>query len=201
MPTSSPETSRTTRRTLIGAMLGLAALDARAGNGLPLSGRQSRFVWVEPAPSMQPLMLWDLKQRVAPLVPPKSGTLLVNVWATWCPACREELPSLAGALPVLARRGIEIAAISIDTKPTVAVAAYLQGLGATRLRAFHDPDGTLLSAERADGTSSPFQRWRMPLTFVIDQESHVRGYMPGRVDWLTGDGLAVLATLSASSHF
>ncbi|ACL61401.1 hypothetical protein Mnod_6634 [Methylobacterium nodulans ORS 2060] len=55
--------------------------------------------------------------------------------------------------------------MSIDTRPAEAVTAYLHKYGATALRAFHDPGAAVLSAERPDGTASPFQRWSMPLTF------------------------------------
>ena len=98
---------------------------------------------------------------------------------------------------MLARLGVKVAAVSIDTKPADTVAAYLRKVGAVQLQAFHDPDGAVLAAARADGTSSPFQRWRMPLTFAVDPGGRVRGYMPGRVDWLSPEGTAFLKALSA----
>jgi len=85
------------------------------------------------------------------------------------------LPTLAAALPVLDRLGVDLAAVTVDDGPSAPVAAFVRNVGADRPRVFHDPNGRAFSAGYHDGVPSPFQLWRIPLTYAIDRRGLVQG--------------------------
>lgn len=194
---SNPEGWRPTRRCLVSGAASLLA-PAALGAELPiLRSDLKQFVQFEPCPVMVPLPLRDLLGRAATLGPPRHGALLVYVWATWCPSCPQQLTRLARDRMALARLGVEVATVSIDTRPAADVSAFLARHAAAGLPVFHDPGGSALVATRRDGTSSPFQRWSMPLTFAVDGTGAVRGYIAGAVDWLRPESQTFLKALSA----
>lgn len=197
MPTSNPDPWRPTRRMVVSSALGLVAPPACAGVLPSLRGNRGPFVLFEPQPAMYPLALHDLLGRPAILGPSRRDAQLLYVWATWCPACPVELPHLARNQAALAPYGVTVSTVSIDTRPAADISAYLRRYYATELKVFTDPDAVALSAKRPDGTSSPFQRWSMPLTFAVDRTGHVRGYVSGSVDWLRPEGRTFLQALRA----
>lgn len=88
--------------------------------------------------------------------------VLINLWATWCGPCREEMPILQDAH---VRYGDEIAFLGVDTKDNPErAAAFLQELGVTYPQAV-DLDGRLLVEHlRVPG---------LPVTVVLDPEGKI----------------------------
>lgn len=194
---SNPDAGRLTRRAFAGCALAALATSSPAVALPLLRGARKQFVEFAPQPTMQPLRLRDLAGRAATLAAPRRSALLLYLWATWCPSCPVELPRLSREQAAMAARGVGVVTVSIDTVPAAAISAYLQRHGAGGLRVLHDPAGAALLADRPDGTASPFQRWSMPLTFAVDRDARVRGYIAGGVDWLKPDSLAFLDALAA----
>ncbi len=98
-----------------------------AAAALVVLGGQALLAALQPPPRMLPqLSLRDLQGRVLPLRSLRGQPLVINLWATWCPPCRRELPMLLaqagmhpGARIVLADQG----------DPAAAVDALLRSLG------------------------------------------------------------------------
>src|SRR5512142_634832 len=85
---------------------------------------------VDPAPGEQApaLELTDLDGAKVSLAKLKGQVVVVNFWATWCPPCREEMPSLVALGKELAARHpgkFKLLAVSLDEKAE-AVRAYLK---------------------------------------------------------------------------
>jgi YD repeat-containing protein len=74
---------------------------------------------------------------------PKAGRpLVVNLWATWCAPCRDEMPVLAQAQA----DNSHIDLVLVNQKESAAVVqAYLEQLGLRSARSLLDPDGALAS--------------------------------------------------------
>jgi cytochrome c biogenesis protein CcmG, thiol:disulfide interchange protein DsbE len=102
----------------------------------------------------------------------RGRVLLLDVWASWCVPCKQELPMLNAMADRLKQRGIEILAVSVDQQRGNVV-KFLRGHGRWSLTIAHDPGG--LIAER-------LQPEKMPTSYIIDRAGIVRyvnaGFVP-----------------------
>lgn len=88
--------------------------------------------------------------------------VLVNVWATWCPPCIEEMPDLQNLYVQMKREGVpfEILGVSIDALGADPVRKWVDRFGLT-FPILLDPRGTVKKLYRTTG---------VPETFVIDPQ-------------------------------
>ena len=102
----------------------------------------------------------------------RGQVVVLNFWATWCPPCVEELPSLMTMQNRMKGKGVVVLAISIDVDGD----AYHRFLKQhdVNLLTIRDPDQKV---SRVYGTSG----W--PETFIIDREGVLRRKFVGPVDW------------------
>ncbi|HEY5300526.1 MAG TPA: TlpA disulfide reductase family protein [Acetobacteraceae bacterium] len=100
--------------------------------------------------------------------------VLVNLWATWCPPCVAELPSLAALARTLAPRGIHVLPVSADRGGAKTVEAFYAAHAITDLPVLTDADSALMHAFAPAG---------LPTTYVIDAEGRIVGIEEGGMDW------------------
>lgn len=133
------------------------------------SRRTDRAISVDrlsrPAPELTLRSHDGLVTRMSDL---RGSTVVLHFWATWCPPCREELPSL---LEFAASSPVKLLAVSVDPEwPTV--------------RRFVDDDSIenvfLVSP---DVVSDAFGVDELPQTFVIDSAGTLRLHFRGAQDW------------------
>jgi thiol-disulfide isomerase/thioredoxin len=91
------------------AML-LLGLAAQAADLPPLT---HNLTAVEDAPPAPPLRLIDLDDEEIDLEALRGKVVVVNFWATWCPPCRREMPSLERLKLATAEQGVEVLAVNI----------------------------------------------------------------------------------------
>lgn len=106
---------------------------------------------------------------------------LVNFWATWCPPCRQEMPSMERLYRRHKDHGFTILAVSIDTN-TRAVPPFVKRFGLTFPVAL-DPSGV--------AANDYFVR-SIPASFLIDRGGNIIALALGARDW---DGTAADALL------
>ena len=114
----------------------------------------------------------------------RGQVLVLNFWATWCPPCVEELPSLMTMQNRLKGNGVVVLAISIDVDGD----AYHRFLKQhdVSLLTVRDPEQKVSSVY---GTSG----W--PETFIIDRQGVVRRKFVGPVDWTSPEVMQFLSKL------
>jgi thiol-disulfide isomerase/thioredoxin len=105
--------------------------------------------------------------------------VVLNFWATWCPPCVAELPSLDRLSQALAGSGIEVVAVSEDLGAVAAakVRAYYAAHGIGHLPVLVDRYGKAADALGNQG---------VPETLLIDAQGKVRARFEGGTDW-SGD--------------
>ncbi len=105
----------------------------------------------------------------------KGKVVLVNIWATWCPPCVEEMPSMQKLYNEFNGKNFEILAVSIDAAGVDAVAPFMKKHKLS-FPALMDPKGTIKSMYRVTG---------IPESFIIDKQGILVGKIIGPRDWAT----------------
>jgi cytochrome c biogenesis protein CcmG, thiol:disulfide interchange protein DsbE len=106
--------------------------------------------------------LHNLRERV----------IVLNFWATWCPPCVQELPSLEQLQNKFKGRGVEVVGISVDVDGK----AYQQFLKDHNVDflTLRDPD---------QKTNTLYGTFKFPETYIIDRRGILRRKFIGAVDW------------------
>jgi peroxiredoxin len=175
--------SRASRRTLLlvpALLLTLRtpALGADAFHALDLI-RPSRPTtaanFTVPGLTGRPLRLNDFKGRV----------VFLNFWATWCPPCKEEMPSMERLYRRYKDKGFTILAISIDSGGPGPVAAFAKSFALTFPIGL-DPELSVANQYALRG---------LPATFLIDRRGAIAALALGARDWDSKNAHAVIESL------
>jgi peroxiredoxin len=127
----------------------------------------------------------DLSGRPVQLSSLKGKVVLVNFWATWCPPCREEIPSMVRMNQAMQGKPFQLLAISIDEGGKNAVTEFFRKSGVV-LPTLLDTDGAV---SKRYGTTG------VPETFVIDTKGVIMKKVVGAMDWSSPEVLAALEDL------
>lgn len=135
----------------------------------------------KPAPNFS---LKDADGNAVNLAEYRGKVVLVNFWATWCPPCVEELPSLMTLQERMKGRGLVVVGVSIDVDGD----AYHRFLKLHNINfvTVRDPEQKVASMY---GTSG----W--PETYIIDRQGVLRRKFVGPVDWNAPDVIAFLSRM------
>jgi thiol-disulfide isomerase/thioredoxin len=109
---------------------------------------------------------------------PSSRGLVINVWASWCGSCRQEVPMLLALRDKLGGRGVELVFVSADEPQDFAKVVALAREWDVALPAFALAPGTLGNFKRA---LSPDWRGGIPATFLIDPQGKLRHLWEGPI--------------------
>lgn len=103
----------------------------------------------------------------------RGRVVLLNVWATWCPPCREEMPTLDELQRQLGGPGFEVVTLSIDSGGLPVVQAFFHQVGIRHLRPYLDSShhGAALVAAG------------IPLTLLIDRDGREAARKLGPAKW------------------
>ena len=112
----------------------------------------------------------------------KGRTVLLNLWATWCVPCREEMPSLDKLQARLGGPDFEVVAINIDTTRLDRRQAFLKEAGVEKLAFYTDRSADVFQALKKAGKVVG-----LPTTLLIDPDGCELGVMPGPADWASED--------------
>jgi thiol-disulfide isomerase/thioredoxin len=174
MPT--PDKKRTRRPRLAVATLVVAAL-------LPGCSRLRPVKAVIAAPTPTSVTVADIR-RLTKESPAK--VVLVNVWATWCVPCREELPALVKLKHGFAKDGVEVMLVSADAdKPMDELTAFLTSQGVdfpTYIKTESDPD--FKKAMSGDWSGA------IPATFVYTNGGELFDFWEGMATYETFESKA-----------
>jgi thiol-disulfide isomerase/thioredoxin len=136
-----------------------------------------------PAPELQ---AQDLAGAPKTLADYRGKVVLLNFWASWCPPCLREMPSMERLRVKMTGRPLAIVALDSAEAPEE-VNAYLSRM-TLGFPILLDPDG------------SNTKRWKvfaLPTTFLLDAEGRVRYVLTGPTEWDEGEALGVIESMLA----
>lgn len=164
------------RRTFLGAVLVALASSAAAEPLMQLH---------EAARDLPPLSFVDGEGRELTLAEFSGRIVLLNIWATWCVPCREEMPMLDALQARLGGPDFQVLPLSVDRAGLDAVQRFYQEIGIKNL-------GMYLSDQRQ--AMSALSVLGLPTTLLIDRDGREIGRLVGPAEW---DSPAIIGQLEA----
>lgn len=137
-------------------------------------------------PAVYDWSLLDLDDRPVPFSRFQGKAVFMNVWATWCGPCVQEMPSIARLAedPRLRGKNIEFVCVSTDDS-SVQVRRFLAGRNWT------------MTFLRAEMLPTVFQSEGIPTTFLIGADGRIAACEVGAVDWHEPRVVSFLEKLAA----
>jgi thiol-disulfide isomerase/thioredoxin len=174
----------TSRRSAItgGLAAALSWLAPAGAETLPpvFTSGKHQFTLVSPQRMLPSIRLFSL--ATFDLANLRGEPILLNFWASWCPACRIELPVLDKLSERARKLRLNVVAVSEDRAGRDQVSRFVQSLGIRNLPIYLDPHGYVGHTD-PDRTKAPFALYGMPITYLIASSGRIVGYMPGAADW------------------
>jgi len=107
----------------------------------------------------------------------KGQVALINIWATWCPPCRAEMPTIQATYEQYRDQGFTVLAVDLQEEPS-RVAAFMERYQLT-FPALLDVDGKV---------SSDYRAYALPSSFFVDRDGRIRAVYRGPVPRSVLDG-------------
>lgn len=127
----------------------------------------------------------DINGKQISLSDHKGKVVLVNIWATWCPPCRQEMPSMQRLYEKFKGENFEILAVSIDSEGREAVAPFMQKMHLT-FPALLDPGETIIPLYGITG---------VPESFIVDKDGRLVEKIVGPMNWATPEVFSLFKDL------
>jgi len=143
----------------IGTAAGMVLFFNRSGPAMPVRSE----IGIDTADGRK-LSIADFKGRF----------ILLNVWATWCPPCVKEMPSLDRLQAMKGSSAFEVVALSIDRQGLEVVEPFFKRTGLTSLAIYLDREASSMSTLRITG---------LPTTLLIDPSGRELVRWPGAREW------------------
>lgn len=147
--------------------------NARSTSLQPYLGEQNRT-----------LQLQAMDGRAVNLADYRGRVVLLNFWASWCPPCVHEMPSMARLKTQLKDKPFEILAVNL-AESALAIETFLQS-HPVNFPVLLDPSGSAVKA---------WQVFAYPSTYLIDKQGRIGYALFGGTEWDAPEHLAVIETL------
>jgi cytochrome c biogenesis protein CcmG, thiol:disulfide interchange protein DsbE len=103
----------------------------------------------------------------------RGQVVLLNIWATWCSPCEQEMPSMERLYQELGPEGLKVVAVSIDQTSSGTVQKWVQEHDLT-FTVLHDASGHIQQTYQTTG---------YPESFVIDRSGTIVKKLIGATEW------------------
>ena len=125
----------------------------------------------------------DLYGNPVSLADYSGKVVLVNIWATWCPPCRAEMPSLDDLAGEMEGPDFALIALSTDRAGVERVAQFYEDFLIENLKVMHDRSGKF---GRQAGVLG------LPVTMILDRQGREIARIMGEADWGSPEAKAIL---------
>lgn len=133
----------------------------------------------------EPLTLADFAGKVT----------LLNLWATWCAPCRQEMPALDRLQAALGGEDFSVVPVSIDTGDRGRPAEFLRSVDVKELPLYTDRSTEIFESLKQRGLALG-----LPVTVLVGRDGCHIGHMNGPAEWDSEDAKALIeATIAAGA--
>lgn len=175
-----------------GIVYGLIAASGKGDSGSLDSyarGEMSAFMTVQDAPAQPDLVYLDGDGNEVRLSDYHGKIVLLNLWATWCAPCVEEMPALDALEADLGGDDFAVVTISMDRRMDDARAFY-EETGIEHLPLLHD--GEFVSHGRVGARA-------LPVSILYDRYGREMGRVPVPAEWNSADAKELIRAAIARS--
>jgi thiol-disulfide isomerase/thioredoxin len=109
-------------------------------------------------------------------------TVLLNLWATWCVPCREEMPALDALQGAAGSGKFEVVAVNVDTGSGEKPKRFLEEIKVSKLAFYQEPDLELFNSLKKRGLVLG-----LPVTLLVGPDGCLRAAMNGPAKWDSPD--------------
>ncbi|MBX4870971.1 TlpA family protein disulfide reductase [Rhizobium bangladeshense] len=193
-----------------GVVAGAAAVyvkETGIGNGVSDSTSAECSLAKERAANLTPLMKGQVAAMVAAGEPRKltavsfngpdgkaitldhfaGKTVLLNLWATWCVPCREEMPALNALEKSMGSDKFQVVPVNIDTGDDEKPKAFLNEIGVDALQLYRDNTISVFNSLKKEGLA-----FGLPVTLLLDDKGCLISAMNGPAAWDSEDAKALI---------
>ncbi len=144
----------------------------------------------EPMP-VAPIAFVDAAGNELTLADFSGRTVLLNLWATWCTPCREEMPALDALQAQVGGDDVVVLALSLDKGGIEKPKEFLAEVGIRHLALYHDATGRMGTKLGAFG---------LPTTLLIGPDGRSLGRLVGPAQWDAPEARALIEAASTLSE-
>ena len=137
---------------------------------------------------LPPLTFETLDGQPASLADFAGKVVVLNLWATWCAPCREEMPSLDRLQAQFADRDLVVLTLSVDRAGPERVQKFLDEIGVKQVHVYRDPKAAATRAVRVPG---------LPATILVNRKGEEVGRVLGIAQWDGPPAVAAIEKLLA----
>ena len=129
--------------------------------------------------------LTDMQGQQVSLSQFHGKVVVLNFWATWCPPCREEMPSMERLYRDFESQGLVMLAVNVEENGKQAVAKFLQ----------KTPHSFPILLDSDNIAQNAYGVFRFPESFIIDRNGVVVEKIIGGRDWMSGSTFKLIKFL------
>ena len=144
--------------------------------GLAACSNQSQTTPAGPPAVGQPapdFTLRDLGGKTVSLADFRGKVVIVNFWATWCPPCRAEMPSMEKLYRELAGEGLVMLAVNVEKEGRQTVPRFLSG----------SPHTFPILVDDSEEVQKRYGVYKFPESFVVRKDGIIDDKVIGAIDW------------------
>lgn len=164
------------------AALALTPAERAELKGLATGEMAKLVVYEAPEPRIE-APFRDLPGNRLTLAEHAGKVVLLNLWATWCPPCRAEMPALDRLAGEMEGPEFEVIALSSDRGGIERVETFFREIGIEHLEVMQDPAGEV---NREAGVMG------LPVTLILDREGREIARMIGAAEWDSAEAQALI---------
>ncbi|MBT5434472.1 MAG: TlpA disulfide reductase family protein [Alphaproteobacteria bacterium] len=154
------------------------------------AGHPVNLAWLDPPRAVPETSYFVEGEALQSLEVFRGQAVVLNFWATWCPPCVAEMPSLDRLAGAYAGEDLAVVTMAMDRASEEKILAFYLRIGAEHLGIYRDPDMKLAREMRVFG---------LPTTLLIDHNGQVVAQLVGEAEWDGDSALSAILPLAEAA--